>query len=489
MNFLMPDFTPAAAEIFLLAMTCVILVADLLLPRSQRWIIALLTQVTLIGCAAVTVLTADGQVVLTFSNMFVSDLLADFLKLLVYLSVSVMLIYSRDYLIARGLDKAEFYLLVLFATLGMMVMISAAHFLTIYLGLELLSLSLYALVALDRDSARATEAAMKYFVLGAMASGLLLYGMSMIYGATGTLEIGGVAQAIYHGVANKTVLVFGLVFLVSGLAFKLGVVPFHMWIPDVYEGAPTAVTLFIGTAPKLAAFAMAMRLLVYGLFELADQWQAMLMIMAVLSIALGNLAAIAQTNLKRMLAYSTISHMGYMLLGLISGVAAGDRHFALNAYSSALYYTVSYVLMSLGTFGMILLLSRPGFEAENLDDFKGLNQRSPWFAAMMAMLMFSMAGVPFFIGFFAKFSVLLAVVDTGHVWLAVLAVFFSLIGAFYYLRVVKLMYFDPPTDNAPIAASFDMRLVLSANGLAVALFGLFPQVLMSLCSFTLLRSL
>ena len=489
MNFLMPDFTPAAAEIFLLAMTCVILVADLLLPRSQRWIIALLTQVTLIGCAAVTVLTADGQVVLTFSNMFVSDLLADFLKLLVYLSVSVMLIYSRDYLIARGLDKAEFYLLVLFATLGMMVMISAAHFLTIYLGLELLSLSLYALVALDRDSARATEAAMKYFVLGAMASGLLLYGMSMIYGATGTLEIGGVAQAIYHGVANKTVLVFGLVFLVSGLAFKLGVVPFHMWIPDVYQGAPTAVTLFIGTAPKLAAFAMAMRLLVYGLFELADQWQAMLMIMAVLSIALGNLAAIAQTNLKRMLAYSTISHMGYMLLGLISGVAAGDRHFALNAYSSALYYTVSYVLMSLGTFGMILLLSRPGFEAENLDDFKGLNQRSPWFAAMMAMLMFSMAGVPFFIGFFAKFSVLLAVVDTGHVWLAVLAVFFSLIGAFYYLRVVKLMYFDPPTDNAPIAASFDMRLVLSANGLAVALFGLFPQVLMSLCSFTLLRSL
>ncbi len=489
MNFLMPDFTPAAAEIFLLAMTCVILVADLLLPRSQRWIIALLTQVTLIGCAAVTVLTADGQVVLTFSNMFVSDLLADFLKLLVYLSVSVMLIYSRDYLIARGLDKAEFYLLVLFATLGMMVMISAAHFLTIYLGLELLSLSLYALVALDRDSARATEAAMKYFVLGAMASGLLLYGMSMIYGATGTLEIGGVAQAIYHGVANKTVLVFGLVFLVSGLAFKLGVVPFHMWIPDVYQGAPTAVTLFIGTAPKLAAFAMAMRLLVYGLFELADQWQAMLMIMAVLSIALGNLAAISQTNLKRMLAYSTISHMGYMLLGLISGVAAGDQHFALNAYSSAMYYTVSYVMMSLGAFGMILLLSRAGFEAENLDDFKGLNQRSPWFAAVMGMLMFSMAGVPFFIGFFAKFSVLLAVVDTGHVWLALVAVFFSLIGAFYYLRVVKLMYFDQATDTAPLKASLDMRLLLSANGLAVALFGIFPQALMSLCTFTLLRSL
>ncbi len=489
MNFLMPDFYPAAAEIFLLAMACVILLLDLVLTQKQRWIIGLLTQATLVGCAVITIMTASGQVVLTFSNMFVDDLFADFLKLLVYFSVSVMLVYSRGYLALRGLDKGEFYLLVLFATLGMMVMISANHFLTIYLGLELLSLSLYALVALDRDSARATEAAMKYFVLGAMASGLLLYGMSMLYGATGTLEIGGVAQAIYHGVANKTVLVFGLVFVVSGLAFKLGVVPFHMWIPDVYQGAPTAVTLFIGSAPKLAAFAMTLRLLVYGLFELAEQWQLMLMMLAVLSIALGNLAAIAQSNLKRMLAYSTISHMGYMLLGLISGVAAGDRHFALNAYSSAMYYTVSYVMMSLGAFGMILLLSRAGFEAENLDDFKGLNQRSPWFAAMMGMLMFSMAGVPFFVGFFAKFSVLLAVVDTGQVWLAVVAVFFSLIGAFYYLRVVKLMYFDQAIDTAPIKANLDMRLLLSANGLAVALFGIFPQAIMSLCTFTLLRSL
>jgi len=369
------------------------------------------------------------------------------------------------------------------------VMISASHFLSLYIGLELLSLSLYALVALDRDSARATEAAMKYFVLGAMASGLLLYGMSMIYGATGTLEIGGVAQAIYHGVANKTVLVFGLVFLVSGLAFKLGVVPFHMWIPDVYHGAPTPITLFIGSAPKLAAFAMALRLLVYGLFELAAEWQQMLMILAVLSIAVGNLAAIAQTNLKRMLAYSAISHMGFMLLGLISGVVGGDRHYALNAYSSAMFYSISYVLMSLGAFGMILLLSRAGHEAENLDDFKGLSQRSPWFALVMGILMFSMAGVPFFIGFWAKFAVLMAVVDTGQVWLAVVAVFFSLIGAFYYLRIVKLMWFDPPLDATPLEAGFDMRLLLSANGLAVALLGAFPQAIMTLCTFTLLRSL
>jgi NADH-quinone oxidoreductase subunit N len=368
-------------------------------------------------------------------------------------------------------------------------MITASHFLTLYLGLEMMSLALYGLVAIDRDSARATEAAMKYFVLGAMASGLLLYGMSMIYGATGTLEIGGVAQAIYHGVANKTVLVFGLVFLVSGLAFKLGVVPFHMWVPDVYHGAPTPITLLIGAAPKLAAFAMALRLLVYGLFELASEWQMMLTILAVLSIAIGNVVAIAQTNLKRMLAYSAISHMGFMLLGLLSGVVGGDRHFALNAYSSAMFYSISYVLMTLGAFGMILLLSRAGFEAENLDDFKGLSQRSPWFALMMGILMFSLAGVPFFVGFWAKFSVLLAVVDTGQIWLAVVAVFFSLIGAFYYLRVVKLMWFDAPVNPVPIEAGFDMRLLLSVNGLAVALLGAFPQAIMTLCTFTLLRSL
>ena len=488
-NFMTPDLYPAMPEIFLLVMACVILLVDAFLDRSQRWLTGALTLMALVGCALITYQTMDGQVVLTFSNMFVDDLLGDFLKLVLYLAVIVVVIYSRDYLVARRLDKGEYYLLVLFATLGMMVMISAAHFLTIYLGLELLSLSLYALVALDRDSPRAIEAAMKYFVLGALASGLLLYGMSMVYGATGTLEIGGVAQALHLGVANKTVLVFGLVFIVSGIAFKLGAVPFHMWVPDVYHGAPTPITLLIASAPKLAAFAMAMRILVYGLFDLAQHWQSMLMLLAVLSIAVGNLAAIAQTNLKRMLAYSAISHMGFLLLALMSGVVGPDRHFALNAYSSALYYAVAYVLMSLGSFGMILLLSRAGYEAEHLDDFKGLNQRSPWFAAVMMALMFSMAGVPFFVGFFAKFSVLLAAVDAGYVAVAVFAVMFSLIGAFYYLRIVKLMYFDAPTDAAPIEASIDMRFLLSLNGAAVALFGIFPDALISLCTYALLRSL
>ena len=488
-NFVIPDLYPAMPEMFLALMACVILLVDLFLDQSRRWITSLLTMLTLIGCALITYNTMDGQSVLTFSNMFVDDLLADFLKLMLYLAVMTVLVYSRDYLAARGLDKGEFYVLVLFATLGMMVMISAAHLLTMYIGLELLSLCLYALVAIDRDSTRATEAAMKYFVLGALASGLLLYGMSMLYGATGTLEIGGIAQSIAQGTANKTVLVFGLVFLVSGIAFKLGAVPFHMWIPDVYHGAPTAITLFIGSAPKIAAFAMALRLLVYGLFELAQHWQVMLMIMAVLSIALGNLAAIAQTNIKRMLAYSAISHMGFMLLSLMSGVVGGDPQYMINAYSSATYYVIAYVMMSLGSFGMILLLSRDGHEAEHLDDFKGLNRRSPWFAAVMMVLMLSMAGIPFFIGFFAKFSVLLAAVDAGYIAVAVIAVMFSLVGAFYYLRVVKLMYFDAPVDVAPIRASLDMRVLLSANGIAVVLFGAFPESIMSLCAFALVRSM
>jgi len=492
MTFVMPDLFPASAEIFVLIMACVVLVADLFAGSRYRWIAYFLTQATLVGCAAITLHVAyaiGGQVVLTFSNMFIFDLFGAFLKLLLSISVLIAMVYGRGYMQVRGMEKGEYYLLVLFATLGMMVMITANHFLTLYLGLELLSLSLYALVAMKRDSAVATEAAMKYFVLGALASGLLLYGMSMIYGATGTLEISAVAQALANAPVNKTILVFGLVFLVAGLAFKLGVVPFHMWIPDVYHGAPTAVTLFIGSAPKLAAFAMAMRLLVYGVFDLAEDWQRMLILLAMLSIALGNLAAIAQSNIKRMLAYSTISHMGFMLLGLVSGVVGGDRNLALNAYSSAMFYSVAYVLMSLAAFGMILLLSRAGFEADNLEDFKGLNKRSPWFAAMMLIVMFSMAGIPFFVGFFAKFSVLQAVVAAGYIWLAVFAVFFSLVGAFYYLRVVKLMYFDPPVDTAPIEAAMDMRVLISANGLAIAALGLMPQALMSLCAFALLRSM
>ena len=490
MNFVLPDLMPAAAEIFLLAMTCAILVLDVFLKDPRRTVTFVLTQLTLVGAAVVTFMTSSAEITYTFSNMFVDDLMADLLKLLLYLTVLVVIFYARGYMLERAPQaRGEFYSLSLFATLGMMVMISANHFLTVYLGLELLSLSLYAMVALNRDSVPATEAAMKYFILGALASGLLLYGMSMIYGATGTLEITAVAERLYMGEANKTILALGVVFLVAGLAFKLGVVPFHMWIPDVYHGAPTAVTLFIGSAPKLAAFAIVMRMLVNGLIVVSNDWQQMLILLSVLSMALGNLAAIAQTNLKRMLAYSAISHMGFMLLGIVTGVVGGDARYALNAYSSAMFYVVTYVLTSAGTFGMILLLARSGFESDNLEDFKGLNKRSPWFAAIMMMLMFSMAGVPFFVGFFAKFSVLQAVVAAGYMWLAIVAVIFSLIGAFYYLRVVKIMYFDEPTDMSPIDAPLDMKVLASANGLAVAVLGIFPQALMSLCAFSLLRSL
>ncbi len=490
MNFVLPDLMPAAAEIFLLAAVSLILVVDVFLKDSRRTTTFLMTQLALLGCFVITFMTSSAEITYTFSNMYVDDLMADFLKLLLYVTVLIVMWYSRDYMLDRAPHaKGEFYSLSLFATLGMMVMISANHFLTVYLGLELLSLSLYGMVALNRDSVQATEAAMKYFVLGALASGLLLYGMSLIYGATGTLEITAVAERLYMGAANKTVLTLGLVFLVAGLAFKLGVVPFHMWIPDVYHGAPTAITMFIGSAPKLAAFAIVMRMLVNGLIVLAADWQQMLILLSVLSMAIGNLAAIAQTNLKRMLAYSAISHMGFMLLGIVTGVVGGDARYALNAYSSAMFYVVTYVLTSAGTFGMILLLARTGFEADNLDDYKGLNKRSPWFAAIMMMLMFSMAGVPFFVGFFAKFSVLQAVVAAGYMKLAIAAVIFSLIGAYYYLRVVKIMYFDQPTDTSPIEAPLNMKVLASANGLAVAVLGIFPQALMSLCAFSLLRSL
>ena len=490
MQFQTPDLRLASAEIFMLLMACAILIVDLFVKDSKRTLTFVATQLTLVGAAVVTFATSTGEIGYTFSNMYVSDLMGDLLKLLVYLTVIIVLFYSRGYILERPqMARGETYVLTLFATLGMMVMISANHFLTVYVGLELLSLSLYALVAMNRDSVPATEAAMKFFVLGALASGLLLYGMSMIYGATGTLEITAVAERLYMGQANKTILIFGLVFLVSGLAFKLGVVPFHMWIPDVYHGAPTATTLLIATAPKLAAFAMVIRMLVNGLIVLAQDWQTMLILLAVLSMAIGNIAAIAQTNLKRMLAYSAISHMGFMLLGLVTGVVGGDARFALNAYSSSMFYVITYVLTSAGTFGMILLLARGGLESDRLEDFKGLNKRSPWMAAVMMMMMFSMAGVPFFVGFFAKFSVLQAVVAAGYLWLAIVSIMFSLIGCFYYLRVVKIMYFDEPADSTPIRAPMDMKILMSANGLAVALLGIFPQALMSLCAFALLRSL
>jgi NADH-quinone oxidoreductase subunit N len=486
MQYIQPLW-PAYPEIFLLVMACVILVADLFVRDENRGITYLLTQMTLAGCAVVTWLIAaymnTGEPVHTFSGMFVGDLMSDVLKLITYFGVMAILVYSRDYISMRGMFRGEFFALVLFATLGMMVMISANHLLTLYLGLELLSLSLYAMVALQRDSGTATEAAMKYFVLGALASGMLLYGMSMIYGATGSLEITRIASVIADDGAKNLVLVFGLVFLVAGIGFKLGAVPFHMWLPDVYHGAPTAVTLFIGSVPKLAAFAFVIRLLVQGLGaeEIQSHWQQMLAVMAVLSLIVGNITAIAQTNIKRMLAYSTISHMGFLLIGILAG--------GLNGYASSMFYVVVYVLMNLGAFGMIMLLSRNGFEADNLDDFKGLNQRSPWHAVLMLLLMFSMAGVPPTVGFYAKFAILQAIVEAGHLWLAVIAVVFSLIGAFYYLRIIKLMYFDAPTDEAPIAPRADARVLMSLNGIAVLAFGIFPQPLMTLCASSILASL
>jgi NADH-quinone oxidoreductase subunit N len=478
---LMTDLMPASAEIFLLTMTCVILIADTLIRQNGRLITYMLVQFTLMCCALITVGTHANGVAQTFNNMFVDDLMSDVLKLLTYLAVSMMLVYSRQYLTVRDLFSGEFMVLTLFATLGMMVMISANHFVALYLGLELLSLSLYAMVALQRDSAIATEAAMKYFILGALASGLLLYGMSMLYGATGSLELDRVSNAIQSGNADKTLLVFGLVFIVSGLSFKLGVVPFHMWLPDVYHGAPTAMTMLIGSAPKLAAFAFVSRILVSGLQPLVQHWTGMLTILAIASMALGNITAIAQTNLKRMFAYSTIAHMGFLLLGFISGDKEG--------YGSSMFYAVIYVLMSLGAFGMIMMLSRVGFEADNLNDFKGLNQRSPWLAFLMLLLMFSMAGVPPTVGFYAKFSVLNAVVQSGYTWLAVVAVLFSLIGAFYYLRIVKLMYFDAPESHAPIIFGQDTTLLISVNGLAVLLLGLLPSTLMSVCAVSVQQSL
>ena len=488
MRYITP-LEPAYPELFLLAAVCVILIADLFIRDEKRFVTYWLTQVALGVTFLITLLPrlASGpEPVMTFSGMFVDDFMSDVLKLLVYLGVMAVLVYSRAYAVTRGLFRGEFFVLVLFATLGMMVMISASHLLTLYLGLELFSLALYSMVALQRDSSTATEAAMKYFVLGALASGMLLYGMSMLYGATGTLAIAQLADLIVAGGTRDVALVFALVFIVAGLGFKLGAVPFHMWVPDVYHGAPTAVTLFIGTVPKLASFAFFMRLLVQGLGaeQLAAEWQQMLIVMAVLSLAIGNVIAIAQTNLKRMLAYSTIGHMGFLLLGILSGDAVG--------YGASMFYAAVYVLMNLGAFGMILLLSRDGFEAENIDDFKGLNQRSPWYAFMMLLLMFSMAGLPPTVGFYAKLSVLSAVVNVSAWWsipLAVWAVLFSLIGAYYYLRIVKLMYFDAPTDSAPIAPRADVRLLMSANGLSMLALGIRPEWLMGVCLYSIQVSL
>ena len=473
-------------EIILLVMGCIIAIADLFVTSSRRTATYVLTLVSLAAVAALQFSYASaGVTVYGFGDMVVSDQMGNWLKVFATLAVMVTLVYSRPYAADRDMMRGgELFSLSVFSLLGMFVMISGNNFLVIYLGLELLTLSSYALVALRRDDATATEAAMKYFVLGALASGFLLYGLSMMYGATGSLNVNQVFDAINSGQVNHQVLVLGLVFVVAGLAFKLGVVPFHMWIPDVYQGAPTAVTLLIGGAPKLAAFAIFIRLLVEGMLPLAFDWQQMLMVLSVGSLLIGNLAAIAQTNLKRMLAFSTISQMGFVLLGLMSGVVNGNMASAANAYSSSMFYVISYVLTTLASFGVIMLLAREGFESEEIADFAGLNQRSPLYAAVMATCMFSLAGIPPMVGFYAKLSVLQALIATGdavHLGLAVFAVVMSLVGAFYYLRVIKVMYFESPTSSAVISAPFDVRAVLSLNGALVLLLGILPGGLMALC--------
>ncbi len=505
MNFEVPNFYPALAEIFVAVMALVLMLAGTFFRRI-RGLGFVLAEITLIGAAFITLATLPDMLgdaaqvpagrslfaIYTFNEMYISDLFGGVLKLMIYCAMAVALLYGRGYLADRNIDRHEYYLLALLMTLGMMVMVSANHMLTMYIGLEMMSLALYGMVAFDRDNSRSAEAAMKYFVLGALASGLLLYGMSMVYGATGMLSFDGIAQNIALNGGNM-VLLLGLVFIVAGICFKLGVVPFHMWIPDVYQGAPSAVTLVIASAPKLAAFAMAMRLLAWGMPGLDIQWHNMLLLVALASIILGNLAAIVQHNIKRMLAYSGISHMGFVLLGLFAGVHAApestDMALRVTAYSAAMFYAIAYVLMSLASFGIILLFSRAGFEAERLEDFKGLNKRNAWFAAVMMFVMFSMAGIPFFVGFFAKFSILAAVVQAGYVWVAVVAIIMSVIGAFYYLRVVKVMYADEPEETSPIAAPAEFRVLLSANGFAIALFGLMPAEIMFMCLTAIQQSL
>ncbi|MDH3689393.1 MAG: NADH-quinone oxidoreductase subunit NuoN [Gammaproteobacteria bacterium] len=468
------NLTPVIPEIFVALMACLILVVDLYVSKRRETVAYGLSLITLVGAAVLTIRDFSDVPVHVFGRMFVDDTMSDLIKVAIYLTTFGVFVYSRDYVRARGIFRAEYFVLGLFGVVGMMIMASANHFLTLYLGLELLSLNLYAMVAFQRDSPLATEAAMKYFVLGALASGMMLYGMSMLYGLTGDLEIGAVRSGVAQIPQTNVALIFGLVFIIVSLGFKLGAVPFHMWVPDVYHGAPTTSTAYISSAPKLAGFAIVMRLLVGGLEDVHAVWQDMIIILAVLSIAIGNVVAIAQTNLKRMFAYSTISHMGFFLLGILCGTP--------NGYSSAMFYVLVYSVMSLGGFGMIILLSRAGFEAEELDDYKGLNKKRPWYAFLMLLLMFSMAGVPPTVGFYAKFSVIQALLDVGLVGLAVVAVVFAVVGAYYYLRVVRLMYFDEPTEDDPIEAPLDMRLLIGLNGLSMLLVMPWVGVLFDLCN-------
>ena len=475
-------------EIILLVMACIILLADLWVKTPKRNGTYVATLLTLGVVAALQAAYAlGGETFYGFGGMVVVDPMGSWLKCFSSVALMISLVYGRHYAYDRDMLRGgEFFTLSLFALLGMFVMISGHNFLVIYMGLELLTLCSYALVALRRDDAVATEAAMKYFVLGALASGFLLYGLSMLYGATGSLDLNEVFNAIASRQVKHQVLVFGLVFIVAGLAFKLGAVPFHMWLPDVYQGAPTAVTLLIGGAPQLAAFAICLRLLVEGLLPLAFDWQQMLAVMAIGSLLVGNLAAIAQSNLKRMLAFSTISQMGFLLLAMLSGVVNGNQLNAESAYSAAMFYAITYVLTTLAAFGVIMLLARAGHESEEIADLSGLNQRSPLYAGVMAIAMLSLAGLPPLVGFYAKLSVLQALISsqqTSYLLLAVFAVLMSLVGAFYYLRVIKVMYFDAPQGGLqPISAPADARVVLTVNGAMILILGIMPGGLMTLCA-------
>ena len=480
------NLAPVYAEIFLLIAASAILLIDMYMKAGKRNLTYALSLMAIAGCGVLTFADmGTGATVYTFNGMYVSDPMSNLLKLVTYVATAMTLVYSRQYAEDRAMMSGnlggEFYVLALFSMLGQMIMISGNSMLSIYLGVELMSLSLYALVALRRDHAISTEAAMKYFILGALSSGFLLYGMSMIYGATGSLDLTAINQASAAVDANRNILVFGLVFVVAGLAFKLGVVPFHMWVPDVVQGAPTAVTLLLGGAPKLATFAMVIRILVEGLPSMAFDWQQMLLVLAVLSLAVGNITAIAQTNIKRMLAYSTIAQMGFVVLAMMTGIVDGDSSNAAASYSAAMYYTITYVLTTVGSFGLIMMLARAGHEAETIADFKGLGKRSPWFAIVMTILMFSLAGVPPMVGFIAKYAVLQAVANAGMVWLAVVAVMFSLIGAFYYLRIVKTIWFDEAVDTSAISTPLDMRIIMSLNGVAIVVMGVIPGSLLAVC--------
>ena len=469
------DINLLVPELALLALACITLIIDTYTGEDDKRLTYWFSQLSLLIVLVLILFQSSGDMRHAFHNHFVNDQMSIVLKAFISIVTFMVFFYSYDYLKEHGLIKGEYFILGLFAVLGMMVMSSAGSLLTVYLGLELLSLSLYSMIAMHKDTLTASEAAMKYFVLGALASGMLLYGISMIYGASGAIDLQGIASyaASNPDTGSNLLMVFGLVFIIVGIAFKLGAVPFHMWVPDIYEGSPTAVTMFISTAPKVAAFAMAIRLLSDGLQEFLSDWQGMLIILSILSMAVGNIIAISQVNIKRMLAYSTIAHVGFFLMGITSGTA--------NGYAGSMFYILVYALMSMGSFAMVILLGRKGFEADKLDDFRGLAKRSPWYAFIMMILMFSMAGIPPLIGFWAKWFVIKEIIDMGLIWLAAVAVIFSVIGAFYYLRIVKLMFFDEPESMTAIKATSSMRFVISVNGLVILVLGFVPGMLMTLC--------